>query len=78
MEHSVRRTREKLRVMVETPHLSWILGDMIDVLWEDLFGEEYKSNDGYKIQLVERLKNRYEKIIREAETIPPKQGNLGI
>lgn len=64
--------------MLETPHMAWILGDMMDVIWEAIggYGSEFTNKE--KIQLVERLKNRYEKIIREAETIPPKQGNLGI
>ena len=76
MGQNLRRTREKLQTMLSTPHLSWILGDMIDTLYDDQDLEPVENS--YKIQLVERLKNRYEKIIREAEKIPPKQGNLGI
>lgn len=79
MEQDLRRTREKLKTMVETPHLHWILADLIDLLDEEYFGLESPwLGAREKAQLVERLKNRYEKFIKDNEKPVGRQGLLGI
>lgn len=79
MELDLKRTRDKLKTMAETPFLYWILGDLIEVMAKDLGYDNMVDNtDQYKTQLVERLKNKYEDYIRDNEKPNGKQQLLGL
>lgn len=74
--NNLRRTREKLKILTETPYIQWVLGDCMELTLNILFGETIE--DVEKINVMKQLKEKYEKFIKENEGEDSVQGKLEI
>jgi hypothetical protein len=75
MSHELRRTREKLKLLEETPYIQWVLGDIIDLTLDYMFGEAPLTQIE-KVQVMRKLKDKYQEFIKENSSTPLRQGKL--
>lgn len=74
----LRRTRQKLDTLLNTPYIQWVMGDLINIVVEDLEDEGCTYGEYDKAILIKKLKEQYELYIKNNENRGMHQGELDI
>ncbi len=84
MDKRLERVRKKLKILMDTPNISWVLCDLIDLVDKDEqdtasreygipYGQSWRAyKKREKLNLIDVLKEKY---ISENRSTPPEQKN---
>ena len=74
MSNKLRRTKEKLKILTETPNINWVLFDVIEILEE--FYDGIDSTNSERLDLIEQIREKYLRYIKENKKEELKQSKL--
>ena len=74
MSNKLRRTKEKLKILTETPNINWVLFDVIEILEE--FYDGIDSTNSERLDLIEQIRKKYLRYIEEKKKEELNQSRL--